>query len=101
MSAMRRMKPIRDAFLPAQTASKTPEIVQIAFEIGELIFARSLVDVFFAGFSGRSDGEHGGLDGFGAVEPIVTGDLEQTHVPLAMVEVPLDGRGHGDEARGF
>src|SRR5258708_19741471 len=51
--------------------------------------------------AGDGDGEDGRLDGLAAAQAVVTGDLEETKVALAAVEVPFKGGGHGDDAGGL
>src|ERR1700730_14461151 len=91
------MQPFRTAFLPRKAASKQARGVDVTFQIGETVVAGRIIEVFFAGFAGRADGDHPGFHRFTARDAIVAGHLEQAHVTLAVVEVPFERRGHGDD----
>ncbi len=51
--------------------------------------------------AGCAEREDRCLDGFGAAQAIVAADLEETHVALAAIEIPLESGGHGDDASGL
>src|ERR1700687_732032 len=95
------MEPSGTSFVPRDTAAERAQRVKVALQIRERIVARSIVQAFFAGLPGGADGEDGRLDGLGSVQAIVAADLKKANVALAAVEVPFQGRGHGDDAGGL
>src|SRR5713226_3648654 len=95
------MQPRGAAFVPRETAGERAKRIEVALQIRERIIARRIVQAFVAGLAGGADGEDGRLDGFGSVQAIVAADLEKANVALAAVEIPFEGRGHGDDAGGL
>ena len=75
--------------------------VKIAFQVAKIVIARRIVKSLQACGARRANGQHASLDGFAVEETIVLANFEEPHMALAVIEVPLDGGGHGDRAGGF
>src|SRR5580704_13420171 len=90
------VRPRGSALLPFESARERADGVEIAFQIGELVFAGSFVDAFFAGFACCADREDWRFDGGASFEAIAAADFEEADVALAVVEIPFEGGGHGD-----
>src|SRR5579859_3514186 len=94
------MEPAWTTCLPQEAAGEGADGVEVAFEVCE--FERSSIlafhDTFFAGFAGRADRENRRLNGRTSFEAVAAADFEQAHVALAVIEIPFESGGHGDEA---
>src|SRR6266851_2045270 len=97
-SATRGVQPLPAAVLPAETAAEFADGIEIALEVGKRKIARRVVKTFFTRFAGRADREHVRLDGLASIQAIVAADFEQARVPLAVIEIPFQCGGHGDDA---
>ena len=93
-AATRGIQPVGGSFFPARASGKRADGVEIAFQIGEGVFACGVVQAFFAGGSGGADGEDASFDGLAAVQAIVMGDFEKADVALAVIEIPFERGGH-------
>src|SRR5258707_12049161 len=95
------MQPAGATFVPRETTGERAERIEVALQIRKRIIARRIVQTFFASLTGGADSEDGRLDRFAATQAIVAADFEEADVALAAVEVPFEGRGHGDDAGGL
>src|ERR1041385_2163322 len=101
------MQPLRATVAPFESVSVMPtagqltDSIKVTFQVRKREFTRRLVESFFAGFAGCAESEHARLDGLISLQPIVAADFEQARVALAVVEVPLESRGHGNDSRGL
>ena len=84
-AAPRRVQPLRAAAIPAETAAKFADGVEVALEVGKRKIARRMVETFFARFAGRTDGKHARFERLSSLEAIVATDLKQTNVALAVI----------------
>src|SRR5713226_367232 len=95
------MQPAGATFVPRETTGERAEHIEVALQIRKRIIARRIVQTFFASLTGGTDSEDGRLDRFAATQAIVAADLEEANVALPAIEVPFEGRGHGDDAGGL
>src|SRR5204862_6532240 len=101
------MEPIRAAVVPIEFASAMPgadqltDGIKVTFQVRKRKFTCRIVESFFAGFAGCPESEHACLEGLVSLQAIVAADFEQARVALAVVEVPLESRGHGNDSRGL
>src|SRR6266571_5000730 len=100
-AAARGVQPIRAAVVPDEISRQRADGIEVAFEIGEGIFPRAVVQAFFAGFAGRADGEHARFNGFESVQAIVTADFEEPRAALAMVTIPVERSTLASSESGF
>src|SRR5690349_15714878 len=94
------MQPFRAAIVPAETASKFANGIEIALEVGERKIPRRIVETFFARFTGRANREDARLNGCASVQAILAADFEQAHIALAVIEIPFERSGHGYDSGG-
>ena len=99
-AAARDVQPIRAAVVPDEISRQRADGIEVALEIGVGIFPRAVVQTFFAGLAGRADSEHARLNGFECLQAVVAADFEEPRVALAVVEVPFERGGHGDDPGG-
>src|SRR5258708_19302468 len=79
---------------PAQTTCKSADGIEIAFQIGERVIPRRVVQTFFAGFASGAHCQDWRLNSLASVKAILAADLKQANVALARVQVPLHSPGH-------
>ncbi len=97
-SAACGVSPSGSALLPVEAAGKRADGVEIAFQIGEFVLAGVFVDALFAGFACCADRQNRRFDGCASVEAIAAADFEEADVALAVIEIPFESGGHGDQA---
>ncbi len=85
---------------PLNSAGEFAERVDVAFQIRETIWSRAVVQVLFTSIAGCADGEHARFDRLAAIQSILTANFEEAHVALAVIQVPFECGGHGDDAGG-
>src|SRR5580693_843687 len=99
-SAAGAVSPCGPGLVPFELAGQGADGVEVAFQVGEFVGAGVFAfdDSFWAGFAGGADGEDRSLDGGSSFEAVAPADFEEADVALAVIEIPFEGGGHGDEA---
>ena len=81
-------------------ASQFANGIDVALEIGENIFARGIVQTFFASQARGAKSEDTSLHRPAAMQTIVMTDFKEARITLAVIEIPFERRGRGYEAGG-
>src|SRR5208282_62834 len=100
-ATFRGVQPLRTAIFPVKAAGKRADGIEIAFQIGEIIFARRIVQTLFAGRTGGANGKNARLRWLAIHDVILAANFKQPDVALPVIQIPLNGAGQGHEAGGF
>src|SRR5712671_8038362 len=92
---MRRMQPGRASCVPQKSSNEMPDLIEIAFQVGEHKCALVFGNAFFTREAGGTKREYARLDRLRAVPAVCLAEFKQANVSLTVIQVPLERRGHG------
>ena len=91
-SRVRGMKPFRAACLPRESAREVPDLVEVAFQVGEHKGAFGFGHAFFAREARRAQRQDARLDRLRSVPAIRLAEFKQANVALPVIQIPFQRR---------